>query len=233
MGTIDGLISTAVGLYSDIQNREMQRENQEYIRGQNDLTRMREDTAVQRRAKDLEAAGINPILAAGQAASSSAPIATGAPQMGFQNTKMALDAAMAMTRQKQDIATSAAEEARIKEEAQKTKDVNLMNQKLKGMFAEDGKSAWDKMAEWQYDNAMQENIQANKASETMASAAEKAAVDAANSKRDLQFRIDNKVYGQNAADYAAMTQYINGIDAPGDLKGMLFELGNKLIGRIR
>jgi hypothetical protein len=42
---------------------------------------LREDNAVQRRTKDLEDAGINPLLAAGQAASSSAAIPMKAPQL--------------------------------------------------------------------------------------------------------------------------------------------------------
>lgn len=51
----------------------------------------REDTAVQRRVKDLEASGMSKVLASGQGASSSPPIQTHAPQLeasGFDPLKV-------------------------------------------------------------------------------------------------------------------------------------------------
>jgi len=76
---------------------------------------MRDDNAVQRKVRDLEAAGLSPILAAGQGASNMAPISmqpgrVSAPQLGaMPQIQQKLAAAMGLAREKQDISKSTAE----------------------------------------------------------------------------------------------------------------------------
>lgn len=62
------------------QNYKQQQQNLEWQKAMQRESWQREDTAVQRRAADLKAAGISPLLAAGSAATASGPIQTHAPQ---------------------------------------------------------------------------------------------------------------------------------------------------------
>lgn len=110
----DGLLTGfASVLGSGIDYLQQSRQHQWDIERQNQ-TWAREDSAVQRRAADLSAAGMNPILAAGGAAQTSAPIRTDVPgaTMGA-NIQQAVAAQTALMRQRADIATTAAQKQLI------------------------------------------------------------------------------------------------------------------------
>lgn len=81
---------------------------QAYQRRQQREAWSREDTSVQRRVKDLQAAGLNPVLAAGQGAQSSSPISIGTPQLSLDyqdKQRVALD----MLRSKAEMANTIAQ----------------------------------------------------------------------------------------------------------------------------
>lgn len=87
--------------------------NMAFQNQQNQITREREDTAVQRRAKDMEAAGFNPVLAAGNPA--------GAQALSLPKIGNPVEAASALMRSQQDISKSAAETVRVDELTKQTK----------------------------------------------------------------------------------------------------------------
>lgn len=91
---VGGLIDTFAGASASHDNYEMQKKVLEYQKQTQNTAWQREDNAVQRRVADLKAAGMSPVLAAGQGAQASGPIQVTAPQYQKQwSAGQALDKA--------------------------------------------------------------------------------------------------------------------------------------------
>lgn len=75
-----GLLKGVGDFITGQKNYEVQKDLLNYQKAAQEESWRREDNAVQRRVADLKAAGLSPVLAAGSAASSSAPIQMSAPK---------------------------------------------------------------------------------------------------------------------------------------------------------
>ena len=110
-------IAAALGgasLLQGVGNYFSQKDTLDWQKEAQRTTWAREDTAVQRRAKDLEAAGLSKTLAAGSSAQTSGPINVSTPQ--FEGVSKGIDSAAAalnLMRQKADIARTYAETGAI------------------------------------------------------------------------------------------------------------------------
>lgn len=99
--------------YLNYKNYQLQKDNYSYQQDLQSNIFSREDNAVQRRIKDLQASGLSPTLAAGSAAGAGTVVGTHAPQIDqIPDTAQSV---MALLKQSQDISQSLAQKDYITE----------------------------------------------------------------------------------------------------------------------
>ncbi len=100
-------LSTGFGLWGDNQNLKFQKEKLAYDKGIQERIFQREDNAVQRKASDLQQAGLSKTLAAGSGAQAGAVVKTEAPRTEKgQIMSQTAQGAMQMMQMQENIAQS-------------------------------------------------------------------------------------------------------------------------------
>lgn len=100
------------------QNLELQKEINRQNQENWETAMAREDTAVQRRVQDLKNAGMSPMLAAGNAATTMAPLKQSAPQRGTGPNAEAALQAMSLMKMKADISQTDMQTKLIQKQAE-------------------------------------------------------------------------------------------------------------------
>jgi hypothetical protein len=109
--TILGAVNLAGNIGQGIYNYFNQKEQQNYERKMNQTMMDREDTAIQRRVADLKAAGLSPVLAAGQGASTNPIKATTTPEFRMNQNLGALNTRMQLKKNEADVSQTKAQTA--------------------------------------------------------------------------------------------------------------------------
>lgn len=123
-----GVINSIIGGIQGIKNLKFQKDVFTYQKELQNKMFRREDNAVQRKARDLELAGLSKTLAAGGGAQAGPVVKVDAPQADFSKMSQGISQiaeapvlAMEMMKMKQDVARTKAQNELIKAQAEKTK----------------------------------------------------------------------------------------------------------------
>ena len=110
------------------QNFGLSQEQFEYQKQLQQTMFQREDNSIQRRVSDLQAAGLSPVLAAGQGASAGSVISTSAPQRQITDNMSMAPLVMAAIKMKNDISMTDAQKELI--ETQKLLNTSSISKNL-------------------------------------------------------------------------------------------------------
>lgn len=114
-----GAAAVGLGAASGLANTYMQWQNLNWQKSVQNKMFNREDSSIQRRVADLKAAGLSPVLAAGQGASAGPVVSTHAPELPQNTGQQILD----LMRMKNEFETSATQRALMQSQA-KLADAN-------------------------------------------------------------------------------------------------------------